>query len=270
MYSIHTVLISEKYMLTIKDEFGHSVYGELIGSAWLGLVESILENGQLTVDEGRRRYSLQNVRVKCGTASPSDSLIEKYANRKNIEEILKLTFSEEKMYDIDITPSFSPGSKSYYARLGDWKMMDFVVKRLTKIPESKKAVMSFIRGEDYEKVLENSHDDYLPCITSIQFRLLKIEDQEGYYMNIIFSARSIDAYQKSVGNLVAIATLGKIISERLEKNLGVQVLPGSIDGMITDAHIYENTLEDAKNLISVYRLVKDRKIYEKNQESNCF
>lgn len=257
-------------MHIIKDNFGYSVYGERVGNVWLSLVESILQNGQLTIDEGRKRYSLQNVRIKCGTASPTDPLIEKYANKKNIEEILKLTFNDEKMYDIDIIPSFSPGSKSYYARLKDWKMIDFVVKRLTEIPESKKAIMSFIRGEDYEKVLENPHDDYLPCITSIQFRLLRTDDQEGYRMNTIFNARSIDAYQKSAGNLVAIAMLGKIISERLEKNLRVPVWPVSIDGLITDAHIYENTLEDAKNLISTYYLTENREIHEKTRKIIVF
>lgn len=44
-------------------------------------------------------------------------------------------------------------------------------------------------------------------------------------MNIIFSARSIDVYQKSVGNLVAIAILGEEIAKRLEVNLGVGLTP---------------------------------------------
>jgi|LAHU01.1.fsa_nt_gb thymidylate synthase len=245
------------------DHFGYLVHGELIGSTWLSLIESILEEGQLTIDEGRRRYSLQNVRIKCGTSSPNDPLIEKYANKENIAEILKLTFKDENMYDIDITPSFSPGSKSYYARIKDWQMIDFVVKRLTEIPESKKAIMSFIRNEDYQKVLENPKDDYLPCITTIQYRLLKIDNKKGYHMNIIFNARSIDAYQKSVGNLIAIAMLGKKISRKLESNLGVPVWLGSIDGMITDAHIYENTLNEAKELISSYKLIENGELYEK-------
>lgn len=250
-------------MLVKNDQFGYSVYGELIGSTWLGLVELIVNNGQITIDEGRRRYSLQNVRLKTATSSPSDPLIEKYANKQNINDILKLTFNNEKMYDIDVTPSFSPGSKSYYARIKEWNMVDFVVKRLTEIPESKKAIMSFVRNEDYKKVLENPKDDYLPCITTIQFRLLKIDESKGYHMNIIFNARSIDAFQKSVGNLVAIATLGQEISKKLEKNLGVSVWPGSIDGMITDAHIYENTLDDAKELVTSYRLIESGELYEK-------
>ena len=82
-------------------------------------------------------------------------------------------------------------------------------------------------------------------------------------MNIIFNARSIDAYQKSVGNLVAIATLGEEIASRLKKNLKVPVWVGSIDGMIADAHIYENTFEEAKELINSYKMIEAGEVYEK-------
>jgi len=81
-------------------------------------------------------------------------LIEKYGNKKNVNEIISLTFDKEIMHDFDIVPSFSPGSQSYYARIKDWKMLDFVVSRLAEIPESKKAIMSFVRKEDYERVLD--------------------------------------------------------------------------------------------------------------------
>lgn len=238
------------------DPFGYSVYGELVGSTWLSLVEAIIKNGQITIDEGRKRYSLQNIRIRSATSSATDPLINKYADQKNIAEIIKLTFSNEFMHDIDITPSFTPGAKSYFTRIKDWEMLDFVVKRLTDIPESKKAVMSFIREDDYINVLKNPKNDYLPCITTIQFRLLKIDATKGYHMNIIFTARSIDAYQKSVGNMIAIALLGEKIAKQLQANLGVPIWPGSIDGIIADAHIYENTIEDAKKLIESYKIIE--------------
>lgn len=249
----------------IKTEpFGYMVYGELIGSAWLSLVEAVVKNGQITIDESRKRYSLQNIRIRSATSSKSDPLIAKYANQESIAKIVKLTFNEEIMSDIDITPSFTPGAQSYYARIKNWAMLDFIVNRLTEIPESKKAVMSFIRTDDYINVLKNPKDDYLPCITTIQFRLLKIDNTKGYHMNIIFTARSIDAYQKSIGNMVAIAMLGEKIASRLQENLGVPVWTGSIDGMITDAHIYENTFETAKKLIESYKTIESNELYEKN------
>ena len=156
------------------------------------------------------------------------------------------------MYDFDVNPSFSKGSKSYYARLEEGKMMDYVVERLSLIPESKKAVISFIHWDDYSAVLANPKNDYLPCITTIQFRLIE-NDNDGFKMNTIFTARSMDIFQKGVGNLIAIATMSEKIAERLEKNLNKKIEIRSLDGMITDAHIYTENIYDAQELLKKYK-----------------
>lgn len=247
-------------MYVILEPFGYNVYGETIGSAWLSLVEAIIKNGILTEDEGRKRLSLQNIRIKSATQSFPDALIQKYGNKKNIDEIINLTFKEETMHDFDVVSSFSPGSKSYYARLRDWKMLDFVVARLAEIPESKKAIMSFVRQEDYQRTLERPKDDYLPCIATIQFRLIKINDERGYHMNTLFNARSIDAYQKTGGNFAAISLLSKEVTGRLIEKLKTQIWIGPLDGFLTDAHIYQETIEEAKEIIRLY------KHYDQNTE----
>ena len=240
------------------EPFGYLIFGEIIGSTWLSLTEVVLKYGELTKDEGRKRLSIQNIRIKSLTQNFHDPLLQKYGNKKNIHEIINLTFDKKIMYDFDVIPSFSPGGQSYYARIKNWKMLDFVVQRLTQIPESKKAVMSFVRKEDYEQVLTTPKDDYLPCITTIQFRLLKINNENSYNLTTIFNARSIDVYQKSGGNLAAISLLSKQVAKRLEKNLKVPIKIGSLDGMITDAHIYQETIDEAKKIIENY------KKYERN------
>ncbi len=164
------------------------------------------------------------------------------------------------MHDFDVVPSFSPSNKSYYARLKDWGMIDFVVARLAEIPESKKAIMSFVRQEYYQRVLEKPKDDYLPCITTVQFRLIKINDDRGYHMNTLFNARSIDAYQKANGNFAAISLLSKEMSKRLAEKLKTQIWVGPLDGFLTDAHIYQENIEEAKKIIKLY------KYYEQNIE----
>jgi thymidylate synthase len=242
------------------EPFGYNVYGETIGSIWLSLVETIIKNGVLTEGEDRKRLSLQNIRIKSATQSFPDALIEKYGNKKNVKEIINLTFNKEIMHDFDVVPSFSPGSKSYYARIKDWEMLDFVVARLTEIPESKKAIMSFVRQEDYQRVLEKPKDDYLPCITTVQFRFIKINDERGYHMNTLFNARSIDAYQKAGGNFAAISLLSKEVSERLAQKLNTNVWNGPLDGFLTDAHIYEECVKEANEVIRLY------KYYEQNTE----
>ncbi len=243
------------------EPFGYNIYGETIGSVWLSLIEAIDKNGVLTEDEGRKRLSLQNIRIKSATQSFPDALMRKYGNQKNIDEIIHLTFSKDIMHDFDVVPSFSPGSKSYYARIKEWEMVDFVVARLAEIPESKKAVMSFIRQEDYQRVLEKPKDDYLPCITTVQFRLIKFNDEKrGYHMNTLFNARSIDAYQKAGGNFAAISLLSKEVAGQLTEKLKTQVWVGPLDGFLTDAHIYQESIGGTKETIKLY------KHYDQNTE----
>ncbi len=239
-------------MYVIIEPFGICVYGERIGSTWFSMLEAVLKNGKETYDEGRRRISLQNLRIRSSYQNTRDPIIEKYIDKKNVQKILDLTFKEEEMYDFDVNPSFSRGSKSYFARLKEGKMIDYVVKRLSLIPESKKAVISFIHWDDYKAVLAKPKDDYLPCITTIQFRLLNNEDG-SFRMNTIFTARSMDSYQKGIGNLIAIATMSKIVAKRLEKNLAKKVEISSLDGIITDAHIYTENIHDAQKLLEKYK-----------------
>lgn len=234
--------------------FGYHVYAKSIGRAWIDLVSAVIASGEKTFDEGRERLSLQNVRIRIDSPTLPDRIIDKYANKKNIDDIIHLTFSGETMYDFDVKPSFSPGAKSYYARLKEGKMVEFVVERLSKIPESKKAVVSFIHWDDYKSVLANPYDDYLPCIVSIQFRLLPTDN--GYAMNVVFKSRSIDAYQKSNGNMIAIVMLATNISKELSSRLNKRVFLNSIDGLITDAHIYQECYRDARKLMSNYKKEK--------------
>lgn len=246
------------------EPFGISVYGEIVGSTWLSLVEAILKNGEMTSDEGRNRLSLQNVRIKAVSQVVSDPLVKQYADPENIKKIIDLSFENDVMYDFDVVPSFSKGSKSYAARVKEGKMFDYVVERLALIPESKKAVMSFIHWNDYEAVLRNPKDDYLPCITTLQFRLLNMEKTKGYYMNTVFNARSIDAFQKAPGNFTVMTLMANKVAQKLEEKLKTPIVVGSLDGFITDAHIYQETLQEAEKTIKKYKKYENNSI---NQQS---
>lgn len=240
--------------------FGHHVWGETLGDTWLSLVKAILDHNRVSFDENRERIDLQNIRIKSETQIIPDKLILKHGNGDNLKTFLKLTFGEKKMIDFDVVPSFPPGADSYYKRIVDGKMTDFVIKRLSMFPESKKAIMVFPNNNDYKAVLAAPKDDYLPCIVYIQFRLVDFVENkkerkpiDGYILNTIFSARSIDAYQKSYGNFWAIAKLSKIIAKALSKNLKTNIRIGPLDGFITDAHIYKECLEDAKETIKKWQ-----------------
>lgn len=148
-------------MIARVENVGYSVYGKTLGELWLDMVEVILKNGQFELDENRGRFAVRNLRFAAELADPKDKLIEKYGNKAKIDAMKKVVFESDTMEDFDITPSFRNGAKSYKKRLEEGKMIEFVVARLAKIPESKKAVMVFPTYEDYEAVLSSPWNDYL-------------------------------------------------------------------------------------------------------------
>ena len=231
--------------------FGWKIFGESLGEIWLGMMMAILQEGEYSEDEGRKRIALQEVMLKSHTQNLPDTIISKYGNNDNLEELVKLTFEEPKMHDFDVNPSFPAGAKSYYQRLKEGKMIEFVVERLTKYPESKKAVMVFPTYEDYKAVLNAPDADYLPCIVSVHFRI--VVKNGRYIMNTMSYARSIDAHQKAHANLVAIAMMTEKICKQLTENLKRDVIPGSFSIWIADAHIYEETEKEARILIEKTR-----------------
>lgn len=241
-------------MYKLIKSFGHHIYGEDIGGMWIDLNKAILEHGEKSFDEGRERIALQSVFVFSKILQIHNEIIEKYGNSEFVRSIVGLTFDKDKMYDFDVVPNFGPGADSYAKRIKDGRMLNFVIKRLTQFPESKKACISFPNYKDYRAVLENPNDCYLPCVVVIQFRLLP---PDYSVMNVLSYIRSIDAFQKSAGNFVAMAIMGYKVASELSENLGRKIKVGSFKGLIADAHIYRECYKDAKKTIKKYERSKD-------------
>lgn len=244
-------------MITKVENVGYSVYGETLGELWLDMVETILKNGQFELDENRGRFAVRNLRFAAGIANPNDKLIEKYGDKAKIDAMKTVVFDSDTMKDFDITPSFRNGAKSYKKRLEDGKMMEFVIERLAKIPESKKAVMVFPTYEDYIAVLNSPWNDYLPCITALQFRVNQRLGKN--YLDLTLFMRSWDGFQKGAGDLTVVSMLGNKIREALEKKLSMKIETGRLDGLVTDVHIYENTYEAAQSVHFAYKNERDVK-----------
>ncbi len=242
-------------MITKIQNIGFAVYGETIGELWLELIEAVLENGVYELDENRGRFTVKNLRFSAGNINPQDVLIDKYGDKKKIETMKKIFFESDVMEDFDITPSFRIGAKSYKKRLEEGRMQEFVIKRLSKIPESKKAVMVFPTYEDYISVLNSPWDDYLPCITALQFRISKRKKE--LFLDLTLFMRSWDCFQKGAGDLTVICMLAEQIKSELEKNLNTTIGYGRLDGLVTDVHIYENTLDNAQRIFFAYKNKKD-------------
>jgi len=244
-------------MITKVENVGYSVYGETLGELWLDMVETILKNGQFELDENRGRFAVRNLRFAAGIANPDDKLIEKYGDKAKIDAMKAVVFDSDTMKDFDITPSFRNGAKSYKKRLEEGKMMEFVIERLAKIPESKKAVMVFPTYEDYIAVLNSPWNDYLPCITALQFRVNQRLGKN--YLDLTLFMRSWDGFQKGAGDLTVVSMLGNKVREALEKKLSMKIETGRLDGLVTDVHIYENTYEAAQSVHFAYKNERDVK-----------
>jgi thymidylate synthase len=233
-------------------KFGYNIYGNSIGEMWFGLLEAVLTKGGKSFDEKRERLALMNVRVKSESQNIDDELITKYVDQKKTQAMIDFVFSNEIIEDIDVVKSFQRSAKSYCQRIKAGRMVEFVIKRLSVIPESKKAVIVFPTYEDYAKIFDDQYiNDYLPCLVAIQFRLVK--NKKTFILNTTFYARSIDVFQKAQGNFLSIAKLSSYIASEITKNLGVEIKIGFLDGIIADAHIYKETLNEAKKTLKRFK-----------------
>lgn len=232
------------------ENVGYAVYGKTLGETWLQMVETILKNGNFELDENRGRFAVKNLRFASETTDLNDELIDKYGDQKKIDAMKSVVFKSDTMVDFDITPSFRNGAKSYKKRLEEGRMIEFVVNRLAKIPESKKAVMVFPTYEDYDAVTNSPWNDYLPCITALQFRVAKRRGETC--LDLTLFMRSWDGFQKGAGDMIVVSMLADIVRKQLEEKLDVTIVPGRLDGLVTDVHIYENTYENAQQVIFDY------------------
>lgn len=233
------------------DKFGYQIHGKTIGEMWIALVETVLSQGEKCFDEGRERLAVSNVRVKSSALNFPDDIIEKHANGAQLKAMIDFMFDRDVIEDVDVVKSFRAGAKSYSQRIKDGQMIDFVIERLSLIPESKKAVIVFPTYDDYAAVRKNHRDDYLPCIVSIQFRLKPQAD--GYLLNTTFYSRSMDTWQKGHGNFLSIAMLSEHVAQEISARLRKEIRLGSLDGMIADGHIYKEKYEEASAHVGNYR-----------------
>lgn len=222
-----------------------------IGHVWITLIEALLRRGQITKDEGRVRRSINHVHLHIDRQRWPDSILQQFSPTKNMELMVDFTFRRRQLYDIDVVKSFTNHAKSYHQRIVEGKMLEFVVSRLARIPESKKAVMVFPTYADYRAVLKHPRNDYLPCIVAIQFRLHGRGRTKT--LDTIFFSRSMDVFQKGHGNLASMVLLSQLLAQTMRRRKGWQIQLGRLEGLITDAHIYRESWAEARKTIRLYR-----------------
>lgn len=207
------------------------------------MLKKIYFEGNDFYDEGRPLIELINLRISIEKPDHKDNLIWSVCDKKTIKLFRDSFLGKEKwLEDVDITKNFEKTDAiSYSVRLCDYEGFDQiknVIKRLAKIPESKRCLISTpMPHKDWSL-------DYLPCIDTIHFL---IRDSR---LNAFIHCRGLDFAQKAYANFVCLAELQKYVLDEINKLSKIKYKIGGMEIMVDSAHIYSNTKNIAKNLIT--------------------
>ncbi len=190
-----------------------------IGQAWKELVTLTKNHGFQLADEG---LEILDVKIKFKhDFNKEDIILEKYADKKMIENMKKVFFTNEKN---DLGHSYFENMCSPYKN-------DFttdIVKILKEKRYSKRAALT----------LNSSGNGKVPCINVIDFL---IRDEK---LNVYYFSRGQDAYKKFYADALVIATMQSEIATRLSVDIG------EITGYIVSAHIYNNDMKMIERFIN--------------------
>lgn len=190
-----------------------------IGKAWRELVYLTKKNGVELADEGLELLDV-NIKFKHDFNS-KDTILGKYADKKMIENMQKVFFSNE---ENDLGHSYFDNMCSPYRN----DYLTDIVKVLKDKRNSKRATLT----------LNSSGSGKVPCINVINFL---IRDEK---LNVYYFSRGQDAYKKFYADALVIATMQSNIAEKLS----VQV--GEITGYITSSHIYNSDMTSINNFLN--------------------
>lgn len=192
---------------------------DTIGEAWKELVYSTKKCGLKLADEGVEILDV-NIKFK-HDFKIEDTILEKYADKKMIDNMQKVFFSNE---DNDLGHSYfenmcSPFRKDY---------MTDIVQILEEKRNSKRATLT----------LNSSGNGKVPCINVINF-LIRNEK-----LNVYYFSRGQDAYKKFYADALVIATMQSNIAKKLLVNTG------EITGYITSSHIYNTDMKKINKFLN--------------------
>lgn len=190
-----------------------------IGKAWKELVSLTKNNGTQLADEG---LEILDVKIKFKhDFNTKDIILEQYANKKMIENMQKVFFSNE---ENDLGHSYFENMCSPYRN----DYMTDIVRVLEEKRNSKRATLT----------LNSSGSGKVPCINVINF-LIRNEK-----LNVYYFSRGQDAYKKFYADALVVATMQSNIAKKLSVGMG------EITGYITSSHIYNYDMENIHKFLN--------------------
>ena len=199
------------------------IVGKTVGDAWVKYLRKVIKFGKFYHDEDDRILELDDIVLSIEDDIENDPILEKYADMHLKELYL------QKMQSTEIVKELNASyGKRIYEQLGV-NQYQWCYQRLKDKPESKAATMSLLLPDD--------PGPRIPCLNIIDF---KLRNGILYTKTFFRSQNAMNAY----GNLCALFWL----SDNMARDLNVK--RGNLTCFISNGHIYDYKLEDARRIIS--------------------
>lgn len=205
----------------------YNIYTKTTGIAWIKASEKVLKEGLLIKDGEQNLKELLNVFISIEDPLSTDNIIQKYSNRKMIRW-MKRNFLNKNIKN----KKENEEKYNYAQRMFSFNGIDQIgriIKKLKSNPNSKSATVTLLDPSKDQK--------HVPCIISIDFKIRA----DKLMTTAIF--RSQDVYKKLYADIFAIAEINKMISKRININVG------TLNIHAISLHAYESDWDMIKNIL---------------------
>jgi thymidylate synthase len=191
-----------------------------LGEAWMAIAAAILTDGAAGSWDGLPIIEVFRATLDVTSPKADDPIIARHGDRE------RLAWMHANFTDHSRVAELAD-SDSYATRLYDYAhagrdQIRWVTERLAANPSARDATIT-----TFQPLTDTS---YIPCVSLLDFWLVKDELQLGVY------AHAIDFGTKGYANLVELAAL----QTRVANDLGVGV--GTLTMTVKSAHIYQTEL----------------------------
>ena len=205
----------------------HTLETQTLGECWLAVSRWILAEGHPARYAGAPICEAANLSLSVQTPDPNDAIIRRYGDPAWLEWMHANFFTQKAVAELGEAPSYAVRLFNYAGQGRD--QLQWVTDRLLANPEARDAaITTFMPLTDTR---------YIPCISLLDFWI------PNQALELVVYAHSLDFGKKAYGNLVELASLQKIVADRLERPVGGLVLH------VKTAHIYEPEFETMRKLI---------------------
>jgi len=198
-----------------------------LGEAWIAVARTILEGGAAGSWDGLPILEVFRVTIDVHSPRAGDPIIDRHGDPERLAWMHANFTDHSRVADLD-------DADSYATRLYDYghagrDQVRWVIDRLAANPWARDATIT-----TFQPLTDTT---YIPCVSLLDFWLVKGELQLGVY------AHGIDFGTKGYANLVELAALQRRVAE----DLGAAI--GTLTMTVKSAHLYQTEIELMRRIV---------------------